>query len=613
MRRYLAVLIVGGLPAWPAAGETPARPDPHSFSRPDQVAVTHLSLELEVSFEARRLSGVATLTLDNRSGASELVLDTRQLDVQEVHLADGTPTEFELGDEQEFLGRPLSIRISPDTRQVRVRYATRPDAPALQWLTPEQTAGRRHPFLFTQSQAALARSWVPIQDGPGVRFTYDAVVRVPEPLRPMMSADNPTAAEADGSWRFSMTNPIPAYLLALAVGEVEFRALDERIGVWAEPSVIEKAAWEFADTPRYMEAAERLYGPYRWGRYDLLVLPPSFPYGGMENPCLTFVTPTLLAGDRSQAGVVAHELAHSWSGNLVTNATWNDFWLNEGFTTYIEHRLMEAVHGRDHSEMLAALTRQSLDRELELFRDEPDRTRLKTDLRGDPDDSFTSIPYDKGYFFLRLLEETFGRAAFDAFLRRYFDANAFGSVDTAAFVSQLNAELLDAAPQQATSIGVAEWIYEPALPSNCPRVRSSRFEDVDVQVAAFAKGAGAQDLETAGWTTHEWLRFLAGLPADVSLERMAELDAAFGFTHSGNTEILAEWFLRVIERGYGPGWDALERFLTAYGRRKYLRPLYRKLAETDAGLARGRAIFEKVRSTYHPLAQQDVTEILKLD
>src|SRR6185295_20192533 len=309
----------------------------------------------------------ASLRLNNKGGAGRVVLDTRDLEIRRVTLDDGkTEARFRLGDEVKILGRPLEIEIAPGTTWVNVDYSTKPEAAALQWLTPEQ-AGSPYPFLYTQSESILARTWVPCQDTPGVRMAYEATVHAPRGLLALMSAENPTQDSADGVYHFQMRQPIPSYLLALAVGELEFRPLSPRSGVYAEPSVIELAAWELADTPKMIDAAERLYGPYRWGRYDLLVLPPSFPYGGMENPRLTFATPTILARDRSLVSLVAHELAHSWSGNLVTNSNWNDFWLNEGFTTYIENRLMDALYGKEYADMLWELGYQDLQAEVADF------------------------------------------------------------------------------------------------------------------------------------------------------------------------------------------------------------------------------------------------------
>ncbi|MDX1583960.1 MAG: M1 family aminopeptidase/hydrolase, partial [Thermoanaerobaculia bacterium] len=444
------------LPSVPPAETAPASPliravepgiDPHSYSNPDEVVVRHLSLDLDVDFDRKVLDGLAELRIENLGESDRIVLDTRDLDILGVKLDDGTETEWYLGEGDPHLGRPLVVRLEPGTTGISIRYETSPEAAAVQWLSPEQTLGKTDPFLFTQSQAILARTWIPIQDTPGVRMTYDATVRVPEGLLALMSAENPTEDDPSGLYEFEMPQAIPSYLLALAVGDLEFRALGPKSGVYAEPPMIERAAWELADTPEMIEAAEALYGEYRWGRYDVLILPPSFPFGGMENPRLTFATPTIIAGDRSLVSLIAHELAHSWSGNLVTNATWDDFWLNEGFTNYFTSRIMEAVYGREYAEMLALLSMQDLQEEIEELGPESPDTYLKLDLEGrDPDEGMTDIAYEKGYFFLRLLEETFGREVFDDFLRRYFDRFAFHSMTTEGFVQYLEEELIERYP-----------------------------------------------------------------------------------------------------------------------------------------------------------------------
>lgn len=578
--------------------------DIHSFARPDEAVVRHLALDLAVDFERKRLAGSATLQIETSGDARELVLDTHGLTIDRVTLGDGTPATFTVGDAQPFLGAPLTIAIAPGTRAVRIEYASAPDAAAVQWLSREQTAGGEHPFLFTQSQAILARTWVAIQDSPGIRITYDATIRVPQGLMAIMSAENPTEVSGDGVYRFRMPQAIPPYLLALAVGDLAFRSLGHNSGVWAEKPMIGAAAYELADTPKMIEAAEKLYGPYRWGQYDVLVLPPSFPFGGMENPRLTFATPTILAGDRSLVNLVAHELAHSWSGNLVTNATWNDFWLNEGFTVYFERRIMEEISGRNYSEMLALLGRQDLDAAVAEL---PERdTHLFLDLTGrDPDEAATKLPYEKGYFLLRLIEETVGRATWDAFLRDYFDRHAFHSMTTAAFVDELKQAFPDLA------VDVNAWIHGPGIPDNAPVVHSDAFLKVEAQVKAFESGAHAASLATKGWSTHEWIHFLRHLPKGLTLARMTDLDAAFGLTSSGNSEILHEWLLRAIEHRYEPAYDALERFLLRQGRRKFLKPLYQKLAETDEGMARARAIYAKARPMYHSVSYRTIDQILK--
>ena len=587
--------------------------DPHSFSRPDEVAVDHLKLDLTVDFDQRQLSGRASLRLTDHT-VDRLVLDTRDLTIKRVTLDDGAETQFTLGNQGklDFMGRPLEIRIQPGTKWVHVDYTTSPDAAALQWLSPEQTTAGKRPFLLTQSQAILARTWVPIQDTPGVRMTYEATVRVPKDLLALMSAENPTQRNDQGVYHFRMPQRIPSYLLALAVGDLEFRPLGPRSGVYAEPNVVEQAAWELADTPKMIDAAEKLYGPYRWGRYDVLILPSSFPFGGMENPRLTFATPTILARDRSLVSLIAHELAHSWSGNQVTNATWNDFWLNEGFTTYVEGRIMEALYGKEYADMLAVLGRGDLEETFEELGGPtgPD-TRLRLELAGrDPDEGMSDIAYEKGKLFLTTLEQAVGRQRFDKFLRGYFDTFAFQPMDSARFVDYLRKNLLGGDEAKLRELKIQEWVYEPGLPSNAVEVRSTAFEKVDQAVASIGQGTPASQIQTQGWTTHHWLHFLRNLPAPLNVQTMAQLDEAFKLSASNNSEILHAWLLLSIQSRYEPAYPALERFLTGMGRRKFLQPLYTELAKTPEGTEMALRIYKKARPGYHSVSRQTVDEIL---
>jgi leukotriene-A4 hydrolase len=590
--------------------------DFHSYSNPEEVRVRHLDLDLNVDFEQKVLRGTAVLTFERVSQkSSRLILDTRALNVSKVETSVDArrfkETEFTVGSADPVLGSPLHILLPEKATRVRIHYATSPAASGLQWLTPQQTAGKREPFLFTQSQAIHARSWIPLQDTPQVRLTYTAHVRTPARLLAVMSAENEMNARRDGDYSFRMAQAIPSYLIALAVGDLEFRSLGKRTGVYAEPPVIERAAREFADTEKMVEATERLYGPYRWGRYDLLVLPPSFPYGGMENPRVTFATPTVLAGDKSLVSLIAHELAHSWSGNLVTNATWSDFWLNEGFTTYIERRIIEEVYGRQREEMEAALGRASLEEEMAGM--EARDQILHVDLKGrDPDAGSTGIPYEKGALFLRSLEEAFGRARFDQFLKDYFAHFAFQSIRTEDFVSYLKANLLDKYPEQAARVAVEEWIYQAGLPGSAPRPASDAFNRVEEQAKRWLKGEiRPANISTAQWSTQEWLHFLQSLPQDVGSARMAELDKTFKLTASGNSEIAFQWLLMSIRNRYEAAYPKLEEFLLNIGRRKFIKPLYEELAKTPEGRERALAIYKRARPTYHPIAVTTIDEVLK--
>ena len=588
--------------------------DLHSNANYADVIVKHINLDLTVDFDNKLLSGSAALEIENKTGTNKLILDTRKLRIQKVTLGPNhTETEFSLRPTQPFLGEALTITILPGTKLVTVQYRTTPGAEALQWLTPDQTADGKHPFLFTQSEAILARTWIPCQDSPAVRFTYSATIHTNPELLAVMSAENRTENTKDGVYHFQMPQKIPSYLLALAVGDLKFKAISDRCGVYAEPSVIEKAAWELADTEKMVQKAEELYGPYRWGRYDVIILPPSFPFGGMENPRLTFATPTILAGDRSLVSLIAHELAHSWSGNLVTNANWNDFWLNEGFTVYFEHRIMEAVYGRDYSEMLASLTYQDLLKELQNLGSESRDTHLHLDLKGrNPDDGMTDIAYNKGYFFLRTIEETVGRKKWDAFLRKYFDTFAFQSMTSEKFVDYLQKNLLRGNPTLKEQLQIKHWVFGPGIPDNIAKPHSDAFEKVDQQLQSWLSGQPVNHLNTKNWTTQHWLHFLRNLPEKLSTGQMTALDKTFHFTQTGNSEILCEWLLHTIPNQYEAADPALEHFLTSQGRRKFLQPLYKKLAETPKGLKMAKRIYQKARPGYHAISQGTIDKILNV-
>ncbi len=590
--------------------------DVHSYAETDKVVVGAVALDLAVDFDRRELAGTAELALDwNDADARTLVLDTRDLSIEAVEAIDASgaahAARFSLRKRDPILGSALEIRLDAPAPRVRVRYRTSPAASGLQWMTPAQTVGKQHPFMFSQSESIHARSWVPLQDTPSVRFTYTAHLAVPKDLRAIMSAPNDARHPLDGDFRFAMEKPIPSYLLAIAVGDLAARSTGPRSAVYAEPSVVDAAASEFADTEKMIETTEKLYGPYRWDRYDILVLPPSFPFGGMENPCMTFATPTVIVGDKSLVSLVAHELAHSWSGNLVTNAAWKHMWLNEGFTTYVENRIVEAVYGRTQADEEFILAADEVRGEFDET-PKPDQ-RLVPNFDGrDPDDAGSDFAYTKGAWLLRTLEASYGRDTFDAYLRGYFDHFAFQSITTDTMLAYLDENLIRKYPGRMSLADVKAWIEEPGIPRDAQVPKSPRFETIAAARSEWLAGKrGADSLDAKSWNTQEWMYFLDGLPKKLSPAQVAELDAAYRLTGAANAEIARRWYLVAIRSDYEPAREAMAAYMTKIGRRYLVVPLYEALAKTPDGRAFARKVYAKAKPGYHPLTQASIEKALK--
>jgi leukotriene-A4 hydrolase len=578
-----------------------ARLDPHSFADDQQPRTASFDWNVVVDFAARRLIGSVTLVLAAPATSDgPFDLDTRDLDIEAVSDGDGHALAFVVHPPVAVLGSRLEVQLKAGTRAVHIRYRTSDTASALQWLEPAQTLGKQQPFLFSQCQAIHARSIVPCQDTPSLRVTWTAALTVPAGLTVVMAAA--AAGHEDHTFRWSMPQPIPPYLLAFAVGDIASRDLSPRCRVWAEPGILDAAAWEFADVEHHIAAAEALFGPYDWERFDMLVMPPSFPYGGMENPRLTFLTPSLIAGDRSMVNVVAHELAHSWTGNLVTNTTAEHFWLNEGFTVFAERRILEALEGPDMAALHAAIGRLELDKAIARFADQPDLTRLRTHLDGiDPDEAFSVVPYEKGYLFLKALEQKAGRAAFDRLLQTWLSAHRFGAANTDQLLALVEREL----PGVLAAVKATAWIDGPGVPDDAPVVRSARLD----AVRALRGTVPAVDA-TAAWSPTEWQLFLEDLPRPVHPETCAALDARFALTARRNTDVLVAWLTAACEAGFAPAVERASTLLGELGRMKYLKPLYQVLASRDETRARARALFERHRAGYHPIAQQVIAGVL---
>lgn len=581
--------------------------DSHTLSNYKEVTITNSHLNLKVDFENKILVGSVKHDFTRHKNSDVLILDSKYLIIDSIQDGENNHLDYQLGKLDELLGTSIQIKLLKKTNQVIIYYKTTEKSEALDWLLPNQTAGKTFPFMYTQGQSIFTRSWIPIQDSPGIRITYSAKIKTPENMMAVMSAANPQEIVEGNTYQFEMKQPIPPYLIALAVGNLGFKAVDYRTGVYAEPSMLDKCANELVDMGKMVDSAEKLYGNYDWDRYDVIVLPPSFPFGGMENPRLTFATPTIIAGDKSLVSLIAHELAHSWSGNLVTNATWNDFWLNEGFTVYFERRIMESLYGRDYSEMLALLGFQDLQEEISTL--EPAMQLLKLNMLGKhPDDAMTDVAYEKGYFFLRMLEENIGREKMDFFLKNYFSDHKFETIITKDFLAYLNKNLLIDIDD---SLNIEQWIFEPGIPKNCPKVVSKRFENAELLVKEFIKnGSVSLKNNVESWSTHEWLHFIKHLPENINLVQLSDLDQNYNLSNSGNSEILAVWFLQCIKTNYQPAFENLEKFLLKIGRRKFLQPLYLELSKNNDHKLWAQKVYDKARNNYHYVSYNTIDKIL---
>jgi aminopeptidase N len=625
----LVLLLAACKPGGESAGEAMVAPiltgeearDPWTFAQPETARVTHVALDLALDFKTKRVGGTATLDVLAKPGADTLVLDSDGLEIASVADAQGKLLPFTVGAPVAGKGEPITVTLGPsadaESRKIVLTYSASPHAEALQWLAPEQTAGGKQPYLFSQGQPTLNRTWIPTQDSPGIRQTWSARVVAPEPLKVVMSgerltADGEPAGDGRRAYRFKMDKPVAPYLIAIAAGDLAFRELGPRTGVWTEPTMLDAAASELADTEKMVEAAERLYGPYRWGRYDVIVLPPSFPYGGMENPTLTFLTPTFIAGDRSLNGLVAHELAHSWSGNLVTNASWADSWLNEGITSYFENRILEELYGTRRAQQEAALSFAEIEKVLaEKGKDAPVTALHLPPAEALPDGGESGIVYDKGAAFMRTVEQAVGRERFDAWLRQWFDRHAFQPATSALLLAYLRAILIKGDAALERKLMLDQWVYGTGLPANVVRPAPEAFAEVDAAAAGYAKSRTVDPAPWARWTTAERLRFLAKLPRRMDARQLADLDKGLGLSQSGNDEILFAWLDLALANRYQPAVPLAEKFLARVGRRKFVQPLFQTLMDQgDWGRPIARRLYAQTRAGYHAVTQGSVDAVV---
>mmetsp|Transcript_1513 Transcript_1513/g.2166 ORF Transcript_1513/g.2166 Transcript_1513/m.2166 type:complete len:641 (-) Transcript_1513:278-2200(-) len=626
--------------------------DPSSFANLHEVRVKHINMDLDVRFDTKTIDGFVQLDATiEETGACQLCLDTRDLTLHQVVLMEGENVggalEYKVAEETKALGSKLTVKLPSslskgDSVRVGIKYSTSPTCTAVQFLDPKQTAEGTHPYLFSQCQAIHARSLLPCQDTPGAKMSYSATVWVPEELTALMSAipvdipQSETTAKghrngsvAKKAFSFEQKVPIPSYLLALAAGKLESREIGPRSRVWSEASMVAAGEYEFADTEKYLVAAESIAGDYVWGRYDILLLPPSFPYGGMENPCLTFVTPTLLAGDRSQANVIAHEIAHSWCGNLVTNRTWEHFWMNEGFTVFLERKILGRMFGEPMLQFHALSGLTDLGNEIKSFGEDPKGyTQLIPNLSdgGDPDDAFSTVPYEKGFNFLYYLQTTVGGGKnFEPFFQKFIQNHAYGTVDTDTFKADFLKHFSDV--KAVENIDWKEWLYGKGMPP----VENQFDQALALQAKALSEkwhfgdvlGIGSGSFEEQStedmkeWPGEQVVAFLESLHSLRSMKPLhsstaATLDSLYKLSSSKNSEILFAWFKIAIHAEYTPALPALTAFLTKQGRMKYVRPLYRALFASKMGKQIALDTFKTHCEEYHPIAKKMLTQDLQL-
>ena len=596
--------------------------DEFTYARPTEARVTHVALDLDLDFEGRRVEGTATLDVQAAEDANEIVLDSDGLVIGGIADGNGNALDYTIGEADPDKGEAITVQLGeqtgPGLRQIVITYASGPDAEALQWLQPEQTAGGQHPYVFSQGQAILNRSWIPTQDSPGIRQTWEARITAPEPLNVVMSGisrgdpEPVEGAEGRRAFEFTMDNSIPPYLIAVAAGDIEFAELGPRSGVWAEPEVIDAAAEELGDTEELIDAGIELFGDYRWGRYDMIVLPPAFPYGGMENPVMTFLTPTFIAGDRSNNGLIAHELAHSWSGNLTTYASWRDGWLNEGVTSYIESRITEAVYGEDRAEQEYALSYASLEEAVAEAGAEDPTTAMRTPEGTSPFDTIGPAIYDKGTVFLRTVENAVGREAFDAWLTQWFDNHAFQPVTSEMMLADMREKLIAGDAELEEQLMLDEWVYGTGIPDNAWQPDPAAFAAVDGASEEYGtNGTLPARRDWDGWTAAEQRRFLENLDDDLSDTQLAALNDTLGLAESGNNEVLFLWLEAALRNEYDPAVPQAEDFLARVGRNKFVAPLFSALWNTgDWGRPIAERVYRRTRGSYHSYTRGNVDGIV---
>jgi leukotriene-A4 hydrolase len=612
--------------------------DPNTLSNYNNWRTTHTDTKFDILFEEQKLTGNVTHKLQSITKAEtrEIILDSSHVQIHDIKV-NGQPTKWEVAKRVEPYGSAVHINLEKGVEldqhvEISIDVSTTPACTALQWLTPAQTSNKKHGYMFSQCQAIHARSIFPCQDTPDVKAPFDFTINSPLPVIASGLADksNPTTPSTTSqTFKFHQAVPIPSYLFAIASGDLGFASVGPRSTVATSPDTLESCKWELEeDTEKFLKTAESLVYEYAWGQYNVLVLPPSFPYGGMENPIYTFATPTIISGDRQNVDVIAHELSHSWSGNLVSNCSWEHFWLNEGWTTYLERRIQAAVHGDDAwRDFSAIIGWKALTDSISAFGEDHEFTKLIVDLKGkDPDDAFSSIPYEKGFVFLYYIEKLIGKEHFDKFIPQYFTTWKGKSLDSYDF----KATLLDFfAADKYTDASVAKkleeidwdkWFYTPGYPIWKPKFDTT-LVDAPLKLAAewekFIDTPPGQDphfgpvwTDVADFSANQNVVFLEKLmlfEKPLPPTHTNYMGFIYSYKENKNVEISSRYYQVSMMAGDTSILPWVKNMLGEVGRMKFVRPLYRGMVKMGA-VQDAVETFEKNKDFYHPICRQMIVK-----
>ena len=624
---------------------TQNKEDISSYSNFDEIIQKEVFIDVSLDFDKKQMLGTMEVKYEILSSEiPNVILDLKGPEIVSVEYVIKNekneektmiPLTYEIYSENVYkdsLGTPLKISLDnvkkniPDeynklskskTLMLCIKFITTENCTGIQFLTKEQTYTKKYPFMFTQCEAIQCRSLFPVQDSPSVKSIYKVKTSIPSPLTFLFGGIKKESYLDNKSNQnvtiFEQKIPIPSYLVAFVAGELEYGKISERCGVWTEVGLCKIACNEFKDAEKYVQIAEEYFNhPYEWEIYNLLVLPFSFPYGGMENPNLTFVTPALLAGDCSMSNVIGHEISHSWTGNLVTNKNWKNFWVNEGFTIFMERKLDSALLGEEMENLEAIVGNNELIADIKLLGLDSEYTKLSPDFGGnDPDDGFSTVPYEKGYQFLIFIEKLIGKDNFREVMQKYIKKYRYKSVDHTAFKEVLEGlinEKLKDPKKIIDEINWDKWLYEKGIPSYKNDFSSKLLKEAEKLAEDFLQEK--EDKSSVLKVFKEWhtnvklafLNYLLDNKNKIDEKIMKNLKNELNLAEEYNSEIKYMWYLLALDKKVEEEIPNIKKFLETHGRLKYVRPVYFAWIEKDYNQAK--EFFDKTKYLYHAFARR---------